>query len=89
MPKARVRAVFTPLGEEGCRWQCELSADAYAHFVHLVFPLDAVWTSDNYVFLLPGEPRTVEFRCAEPTDPRQIQIWGLNVEQAEITVRND
>jgi beta-mannosidase len=89
MPKAKVRAVFTPLGEEGCRWQCELSADAYAHFVHLVFPQDAVQVSDNYLFLLPGEPRTVEFRCPEPTDPRQIYIWGLNVEQAEITVRND
>jgi len=84
-----VRAVFTPLGEEGCRWQCELSADAYAHFVHLVFPQDAVQVSDNYLFLLPGEPRVIEFRCTEPTDPRQIQIWGLNVKQAEITVRND
>jgi len=89
LPKATVRAVFTPLGEEGCRWQCELSADAYAHFVHLVFPQDAVQVSDNYLFLLPGEPRVIEFRCTEPTDPRQIQIWGLNVKQAEITVRND
>ncbi|MGQ9880681.1 MAG: beta-mannosidase [Armatimonadota bacterium] len=80
MPKATVRAVFTPLGEEGCRWQCELSAESYAHFVHLVFPQDAVQSSDNYLFLLPGEPRVVEFSCPEPCDPRQVQIWGLNVE---------
>lgn len=81
MPKATVRAVFTPQGEEGCRWQCELSAESYAHFVHLVFPQDAVQVSDNYLFLLPGEPRVVEFSCPEPCDPRQVQIWGLNVEQ--------
>lgn len=81
MPKATVRAVFTPLGEEGCRWQCELSADSYAHFVHLVFPQDAVQVSDNYLFLLPGEPRIVEFTCPEPCDPRQVQVWGWNVEK--------
>lgn len=81
MPKATVRAVFTPQGEEGYRWQCELSAESYAHFVHLVFPQDAVQVSDNYLFLLPGEPRVVEFSCPEPCDPRQVQIWGLNVEQ--------
>lgn len=81
MPKATVRAVFTPLGEEGCRWQCELSAESYAHFVHLVFPQDTVQVSDNYLFLLPGEPRIVEFTCPEPCDPRQVQVWGLNVEK--------
>ncbi|MEJ5251087.1 MAG: sugar-binding domain-containing protein [Armatimonadota bacterium] len=83
MPKATVRAVFTPLGEEGCRWGCELSADKYAHFVHLVFPQDAVQVSDNYLFLLPGETRTIEFTSPEPCDPRQVQVWGLNVKKVQ------
>lgn len=79
MPKATVRAVFTPLGAEGSRWQCDLSSDTYAHFVHLVFPQDSVQTSDNYVFLLPGETRTLEFLCPEPCDPRQVQVLGFNL----------
>ncbi len=83
MPKATVRAVFTPLGEEGCRWRCELSADKYAHFVHLVFPQDAVQVSDNYLFLLPGETRSIEFTSPEPCDPRQVQVWGLNVKKVQ------
>ncbi len=87
MPRATVKAVFTHLGEEGLRWQCELSADTYAHFVHLVFPQDAVQTTDNYLFLLPGEPRTIEFRCPEPCDPRRIQVWGFNVHQVESEYR--
>lgn len=83
MPRATVRAVFTPLGEEGCRWQCDLSADKYAHFVHLVFPQDAVQVSDNYLFLLPGETRSIEFTSPEPCDPRQVQVWGLNVKKVQ------
>ena len=84
---ATVRAVFTHLGEEGSCWQCELSADSYTHFVHLVFPQDAVPVSDNYVFLLPGESRVLEFRCPEPCDPRQVQVWGFNVDRVEAEYR--
>lgn len=87
MPKATVQAVFTLKGQEGCEWECELRSEQYAHFVHLVFPQDAVQVSDNYLFLLPGEPRTVEFTCPEPCDPRQIQIWGFNVGRVETEVR--
>lgn len=87
MPKATVQAVFTLKGQEGCEWECELRADTFAHFVHLVFPQDAVQASDNYISLLPGEPRTIEFTCPEPCDPRQIQIWGFNVGKVETEVR--
>jgi hypothetical protein len=87
MPKATVRAVFTPKGQEGSWWECELRADSVAHFVHLVFPQDAVQVSDNYLFLLPDEPRTIEFTCPEPCDPRQVQVWGFNVGKVEYGVR--
>ncbi|GBC95380.1 Beta-galactosidase BoGH2A [bacterium HR16] len=87
MPKAAVQAVFTPKGQEGSCWECELRSDKVAHFVHLVFPQDAVQVSDNYLLLLPGEPRTIEFTCPEPCDPRQVQVWGFNVGKVECEVR--
>lgn len=87
MPKAAVQAVFTPKGQEGSCWECELRSDKVAHFVHLVFPQDAVQVSDNYLLLLPGEPRTIEFTCPEPCDPRQVQVWGFNVSKVECEVR--
>lgn len=87
LPKATVVATFSPGSQEGCHWQCQLRSDNYAHFVHLVFPQDAVQATDNFVFLLPGETRSIEFTCPEPCAPEQIEIWGFNVHAVKLGVK--
>jgi Exo-beta-D-glucosaminidase Ig-fold domain len=42
--------------------------------------------SDNYVTVLPGEPRTVEVRCPAGGQCSRIQIRGWNVEPAAVSI---
>jgi hypothetical protein len=42
--------------------------------------------SDNYVTVMPGEPRRVEIRCPADSRCARIQIRGWNVEPATVSV---
>jgi len=42
--------------------------------------------SDNYVTVMPGEPRRVEIRCPSGSHCSRIQIRGWNVEPATVNV---
>ncbi len=42
--------------------EVRLAAKSYAHFVHLVLPLEDTTYGDNYFDLLPGEERVIAVR---------------------------
>jgi hypothetical protein len=42
--------------------------------------------SDNYVTVLPGEPRRVDIRCPAGAQCSRIQIRGWNVEPAAVNI---
>ncbi len=64
--------------KEGGEYEVALSSDVLAYFVHLVFPVDGVEASDNYVHLLPGEPTVLQVSSPEPFDPGAVRIGALN-----------
>jgi hypothetical protein len=42
--------------------------------------------SDNYVTVLPGEPRRVNIRCPPGAQCSRIRIRGWNVEPAVVSI---
>jgi hypothetical protein len=42
--------------------------------------------SDNYVTVLPGEPRRVDIRCPAGAQCSRIQVRGWNVEPAAVSI---
>jgi len=73
---ATIRAAWRSLDETTC--EVTLSSDVLAYFVHLVFPIDGVEASDNYVHVIPGQPAAVVVRSPEPLDPEAVQVRSLN-----------
>ena len=59
------------LGSEPAACRVRVTANAYAHAVHLALPADAR-PSDNYFDLLPGESRDVDIHSPQPLDPATI-----------------
>ena len=50
---------------------------------HRVLP---VLYSDNYVTVLPGEPRRVQIRCPAGGQYSRLRIRGWNVEPAAVSI---
>jgi hypothetical protein len=42
--------------------------------------------SDNYVTVMPGEPRRVDIRCPARAECSRIQIRGWNVEPQTVSI---
>ncbi len=62
----------------GDSYEVTLSSEVLAYFVHLVFPVDGVQASDNYVHVLPGEPAILQVTAPGPLDPGEVQVQALN-----------
>ncbi len=73
---AAIGAEWNDLG--GNEYEVSLVSDVLAYFVHLVFPVDGIVASDNYVPVLPGEPSAIRFTSPEPLSIDQIEIGALN-----------
>jgi beta-mannosidase len=73
---ATIAAHWKPLDANA--HEVTLTSDTLAYFVHLVFPVDGVEASDNYVHVLPSRPAVIRVRSAEPLDPAAVEIGALN-----------
>jgi beta-mannosidase len=71
----RLDVDVTPVSERACSvW---VSADAYAHAVHLTLPPGAR-PSDAYFDLLPGETREIVVTAPEGLDPEAVTVRCVN-----------
>ena len=63
----------------GGEYGVTLSSDVPAYFVHLLFPVDGIVASDNYVPILPGEPVTLRFTAPSGLRAEEVRIGALNL----------
>jgi beta-mannosidase len=59
-------------------YQVTISSDVLAYFTHLVFPVDGVEASENYVPVIPSQPAVIVVRSPEPLSPDEVQVKSFN-----------
>jgi beta-mannosidase len=75
---AEVQAQWNASGPD---YEVTLTSDVLAYFAHLVFPVDGIVASDNYVHVLPGEPTVIRFTAADQLRAEDVQIGALNLKR--------
>ena len=74
----RLAFTVTETGERSCT--VRVSAQGYAHAVHLGLP-DGAIPSDDYFDLLPGASREIQVVSSEPLDVETIGVTSVNAQK--------